>query len=224
MSSLDLDLYSTTDLLHGCFNQWYVNINRWGSVREWYGAFPDWVPLAEDSATKLKGCQLNVCPVYAYTVYVVLFSPLLLKSEPGWPAISVSTSQQFRVGQIVWFGWLSAMSQLAGRVGEGGGVWQLCLYSVTQPYTTWLRWREQGGGCVPSPWFLLVAKILCCYSEPNMRARHSSQPSFYLGQNLYRNLHLQAGPEHRLGMSVAANFREFRNDANFKVLDFQYIM
>jgi hypothetical protein len=28
-------------------------------------------------------------------------------------------------------------------------------------------------------------------SEPNLRARHSSQPSFYLGQNLYRNLQLQ---------------------------------
>jgi hypothetical protein len=52
-----------------------------------------------------------VCTVYAYTVYGVLFSPLWLKSEPGWPAISVSTSQQFRVGQIVWFGCLSAISQ-----------------------------------------------------------------------------------------------------------------
>jgi hypothetical protein len=47
-----------------------------------------------------------------YTVYGVLFSPLWLKSEPGWPAISVSTSQQFRIGQIVWFGCLSAISQL----------------------------------------------------------------------------------------------------------------
>ncbi len=42
-------------------------------------------------------------------------------------------------------GWLSVISQLASRVGEGGGVWQLCLHSVTQPYTTWPRWREQGG-------------------------------------------------------------------------------
>ncbi len=52
-----------------------------------------------------------------YTVYSVLFSPLWLKSVPGWPAIYVSTSQQFRVGQKVWFGWLSASSQLASRVG-----------------------------------------------------------------------------------------------------------
>jgi hypothetical protein len=85
------------------------------------------------------------------TVYGVLFSPLWLKSEPGWPEISVSTSQQFRVGQIVWFGCLSAISQLASRVGEGGGVWQLCLHSVTQPYTTWPRWREQGGGLYSLP-------------------------------------------------------------------------
>jgi hypothetical protein len=63
-----------------------------------------------------------------YTVYSVLFSPLWLKSEPDWPAISVSTSQQFRVGQIVWFGCLSAISQLASREGEGGGVRQLSLH------------------------------------------------------------------------------------------------
>ncbi len=56
------------------------------------------------------------------------------------------TYQQSRVGQIVWFGWLSAISQLASRVEEGGGVRQLCLHSVTHPYTTWPRWREQGGG------------------------------------------------------------------------------
>ncbi len=88
-----------------------------------------------------------------YTVYCVLFSLLWLNSEQGWPAISVRTSQQFRVGQIVWFGWLSAISQLSSRVGEGGGVWQLSLHSVTEPYTTWPRGREQGGGCVPSPWY-----------------------------------------------------------------------
>jgi hypothetical protein len=81
-----------------------------------------------------------------YTEYCVLFSPLWLKSEPDWPAIFVSTSQLFRVGQIVWFGCLSAISQLACREGEGGGVRQLSLHSVTQPYTTWPRWREQGGG------------------------------------------------------------------------------
>jgi hypothetical protein len=44
-------------------------------------------PLAEDSATKLKRSQLNVCTVYG----VVLFSLLSLKFVPGWPAIFVST-------------------------------------------------------------------------------------------------------------------------------------
>jgi hypothetical protein len=32
--------------------------------REWYGAFPDWGPLAEYSATKLKRSQRNLCTVY----------------------------------------------------------------------------------------------------------------------------------------------------------------
>ena len=83
------------------------------------------------------------CDVY---VNSVLLSPLWLKSVPGWPAISVSTWQESRVGQIVWFGCLSAISQLASR-GGGMGSWAtLCLHSVTQPYTTWPRWREQGGG------------------------------------------------------------------------------
>ncbi len=36
-------------------------------------------------------------------------------------------------------------------MGEGGGVRQLCLHSVTQPYTTWPMWREQGGGLCSLP-------------------------------------------------------------------------
>jgi hypothetical protein len=89
--------------------------------------------------------------IVQYTVYSVLLSPLWLKSVPGWPTISVSTLQQSRVGQIVRFGCLSAISQLASREGEGGGVRQLCLHSVTQPFTTWPRWREQGGGLCSLP-------------------------------------------------------------------------
>jgi hypothetical protein len=89
---------------------------------------------------------MSVQCMYSILCTVYSFPPLWLKSEPDWPAISVSTSQLFRVGQIVWFGCLSAISQLASRVGEGGGVRQLSLHSVTQPYTTWPRWREQGGG------------------------------------------------------------------------------
>ncbi len=30
----------------------------------WYGASPDWGPLAKNSATKLKKGRLNVCTVY----------------------------------------------------------------------------------------------------------------------------------------------------------------
>ncbi len=65
--------------------------------------------------------------------------------------LAVSTSQHSSVGQIVWFGCLSAISQLASRVGEGGGVRQLFLHSVTQPFTTWPRWRERGGGLCSLP-------------------------------------------------------------------------
>ncbi len=54
-------------------------------MREWYGAFPDCGPLAEDSAAKLKRDQLNVCQ---YCVWCTLFPPGL-KFVPDWPAISV---------------------------------------------------------------------------------------------------------------------------------------
>ncbi len=53
-------------------------------------------------------------------------------------------------------------SQLASRVGEGGGVWQLCLHSVTQPYTTWPRWGEQGGGLHSLPlWCTDAISAIC---------------------------------------------------------------
>jgi hypothetical protein len=80
-------------------------------------------------------------------------SPLWLKSVPGWPAISVSTFQQSRVGQIVWFGRLSAIFQLAIAGGEGWGVGQLsasiALHSHTLPAP---GGESREGGCVPSPW------------------------------------------------------------------------
>ncbi len=44
------------------------------------------------------------------------------------------------------FGCLSAISQLASRVGEGGGVRQLCLHSVTQPGP---GGESREGGCIP---------------------------------------------------------------------------
>jgi hypothetical protein len=91
-------------------------------------------PLAEDSAAKLKRSQLNNWTVYVSCVLCTL-SLLWLKSEPGWPAISVSTSQLFRVGKIVWFGW---------------------------PYTTWPRWRQQGEGLhsLPLIWIRILPPVL----------------------------------------------------------------
>jgi hypothetical protein len=64
-------------------------------MREWYGAFPDCGPLAEDSATKLKRGQLNVC-----TVYGVLFSPLRLKFVPDWPEICTRLARNlYQIGR-----------------------------------------------------------------------------------------------------------------------------
>jgi hypothetical protein len=55
---------------------------------------------------------------------------------------------------VVWFGSLSAISQLASR-GEGWGVGQLsasiALHSRTLPAP---GGESREGGCVPSPWFL----------------------------------------------------------------------
>jgi hypothetical protein len=89
-------------------------------------------------------------------VYCVQCTPSLqwLKSVPGWPAISVSTWQESRVGQIVWFGCLSAISQLASREGEGGGVRQLCLIVSIALHSLSLPGpggESREGGCVPSP-------------------------------------------------------------------------
>ena len=78
-------------------------------------------------------------------------SPLWLKSVPGWPAISVSTWQESRVGQIVWFGCLSAISQLDSRDGEGGGVRQHCLHSLHSLSLPGPGGESREGGCVPSP-------------------------------------------------------------------------
>ncbi len=97
-----------------------------------------------------------------YTVYSVLLASLWLKSVPGWPAISVSTFQQSRVGQIVWFGSLSAISQLASRVGEGGGVRHLCLHSVTQPNTTCMAQVARAGRGVVFP----PLGFICLRSPP----------------------------------------------------------
>jgi hypothetical protein len=55
-----------------------------------------------------------------------------------------------------------SISQLASRVGEGGGVWKLCLHSVTQPYTTWPRWLEQGGGLCSLP-LRQICNLACSY-------------------------------------------------------------
>jgi hypothetical protein len=60
-------------------------------------------------------------------------------------------------GKIVWFGWLSAISQLASRVREVWGVGKLCLHSIALHKLTLPGpgGESREGGCVPSPWFTL---------------------------------------------------------------------
>ncbi len=105
--------------------------------------------------------------VFVYYVWCTLFPPVA-EICARLAAISVSTWQEGRMGQIVWFGWLSAISQLASRVEEGGGVGQLCLHIVTQPYTTWPRWREQGGGLRSLP----LVKTRWVWQRDCNRSRH----------------------------------------------------
>ncbi len=50
-----------------------IRISNTVKLREWYGAFLMGGPLAEDSVTKLKSGQLNVCTVYVYCVWCTLF-------------------------------------------------------------------------------------------------------------------------------------------------------
>jgi hypothetical protein len=52
------------------------------------GAFPDWGPLAKDSATKLNRGPAKC--VYCVCVRCT-FPPVWMKFMPGWPAISVSS-------------------------------------------------------------------------------------------------------------------------------------
>jgi hypothetical protein len=64
-----------------------------GSGSEWYGAFPDCGPQAEDSAAKLKRSQLIVCTLHrcTCTVSVYSFPPAAKFFLPDWPAVSVSS-------------------------------------------------------------------------------------------------------------------------------------
>ncbi len=78
-------------------------------------------------------CVLALLCMCMCTVYGVLFSPLWLKFVPGWPAISVSSWQDYSLGHMIWFGKMSNISQLPGSERGAGR-----------------------GGCVPSPWCISI--------------------------------------------------------------------
>ncbi len=98
-------------------------------------------------------------------VYCVLFSPLLLKSVPDWPAISVSSWEEESLGQMILFGRLSAIclfhSELAGwgeRVSwaKSSGP----LHSITPG-----SGREAGRG-VAFPTLGLIRVAITFFSHP----------------------------------------------------------
>jgi hypothetical protein len=86
--------------------------------------------LLQNSKGASKMCVLCMC-----TVYGVLFCPLWLKYVPGWPAISVSSLQDYSLGHMIWFGKMSDISQLALHYlaqgeGQGGGLASLPLVDI----------------------------------------------------------------------------------------------
>ncbi len=88
-------------------------------MREWYGAFPDWGPLAEDSATKLKRGQLMYVPVLSICTVYTLFS-LWLKFVPvGRQFLSVVDSSKVLGICCGLAECLIFHSKLAGRGGGG---------------------------------------------------------------------------------------------------------
>ncbi len=88
--------------------------------------------------------------MYIYCVRCTLFPPVAeICARLAGNFCQYMTTVSCRANSLVWVA--VCYFTAASRVGEGGGVWQLCLHSVIQPYTTWPRWRE--GGCVPSPWY-----------------------------------------------------------------------
>ncbi len=90
-----------------------------------------------------------MCILCTFTVYGTLFSPPVAETcaTLAGNLCQYLTRVMSGANNLV----RSAFSQLASRVGEGGEVGQICLHSVTQPYTTWPRWREQGGGLCSLP-------------------------------------------------------------------------
>ncbi len=86
-----------------------------------WGFFPDFGPLAEDSAAKLKKSQLNVCTVYVFSVLCTLFpsaAEICARLAGNYCTVCHSW-QQRSLGQMIWFG-------LADWAWQYGLLW--CVY------------------------------------------------------------------------------------------------
>ncbi len=146
-----------------------------GGGRHWFGALAKCGPLAKDLAAKIwqAKCQnyeafllnyshnvtaLKIKTLIILKIYLrgVLFSLPRLKSVPDLPAIFVSSWQQWSLGQKIWFGWLSAISQLASRVvGEGErGSRANAPYTVTLPAWTMELYRQHSLNVVFTGFFV----------------------------------------------------------------------
>jgi hypothetical protein len=76
----------------------------------------------------------------------------ILKLVKGQTYLATGT---YVANGMVWMTVCYFTASCRGR-GEGGGVGQICLHSVTQSYTTWPPGGESSeGGCVPYPLFQL---------------------------------------------------------------------
>ncbi len=88
---------------------------------------------------------------------------------------------------MIWFGWMSDISQLAISVG-GGGERGSGTLSSPYHYTTWLRERGREGCYVPSPWpkccswpkfCLLALSTFPCVSSSSVAGIHCSENPIY---------------------------------------------
>ncbi len=104
-----------------------------------------------------------------------------------WLPISVSSWQQGHMWQMVWFGWLSVISQLARRVGEGGGVGQTCLHSITQPDTTWPPGGESSDGGLRSLPLLTALYNLDAMMPEKLLYIHIQHAYVYLENGVWVN-------------------------------------
>jgi hypothetical protein len=82
-------------------------------------------------------------------------------------------------------------------------VWQLCLHSVTQPYTTWSRGREQGGGLRS----LLLVITPRSVQEADTSLQAGEKDTLYDQRNGVRCIKISPNGKHLASGDRAGNIR-----------------